>query len=148
MRLEGRTGVDPKIVKELRRKMAKEAQIADVWTFFLDHFVDASDFMELGGQMQDLEHPVLAVIAQTGKAILARNGISTKMQSGVRMEDCVLVSVPEHQMIHGQAIFEGYLCAMLYLEDIQMGILYIYLGQNKNEYARFTLTKAEPRRKN
>jgi hypothetical protein len=134
--------IDLNRMKELRRKMTTEAQIAEVWRFFLDHFGESEEFVRLGTPLTDTTHPLFTVIAQAAREVLIRNALSERIADAVVLENSALISVPEHRIIHGPLLVEGYPAAVLYLDDIQMGALHMFVKPNYSEYVRFTVAKA------
>src|SRR4051812_31671906 len=101
---------DPKLLAELKEQMRTAKQLADVWTYFFDHFGEDAAFRKLG---ETTRSPFLeGVLAQIGKTLCKRQ---------VSLDALVLIRLAEHNFIHGGCMMGGCLANVIYFEDLKLG---------------------------
>jgi hypothetical protein len=99
-------------VQELKQKLLQEAELAPVWLFFMNHFVDNPEFIALG---ERVSHPfVEAVVAEVGRQLFGGKGA---------VNNLLLTLIAEQQFIHGGFAMGGHLGGVIYFEDAQMGLV-------------------------
>jgi hypothetical protein len=96
----------------LKEKLLNEAELAPVWLFFMNHFVDDPEFIALG---ERVNHPfVEAVVAEVGRQLFGANGTVNNLR---------LTRVAEQEFIHGGCGMGVHLGGVIYFEDAQMGLV-------------------------
>jgi hypothetical protein len=119
----------------LKELLVKAPVIADVFTYFLDHFGEREEFHDLGGRV---ENELLQTILI---------GIAGKMfgPAGV-LADCLFVRLPEYHFIHGGFVMNGHPATVLYFDDIEVGIVVVAAVRRGEEtrFSRFSGRKLPP----
>ncbi len=125
-------------LQELKQRLLHDTQLPPIWSFFLDHLGENSEFIALG---QRLEHAFLsAVVAQVARTAFPEPRVAT---------DLLLARIPGQAFIHGGFFLAGRPGGLLYFEDIEVGLLVAtdLPPSIEVKYARFStqpLRKAGP----
>ena len=112
----------------LKDKLLHAKTFADVQTYFLDHFGDQPEFMDLGERHRD---PFLeAVFASVAEQLHNRR---------VPVTNVMLKRLPEHGFVHGSALLGGRLATMLYFEEPRRGLISVIwsVSPPETKFARF-----------
>ncbi len=113
----------------LKAKLLAAQNFGEILGYFLDHFGDHPEFMDLGEPASDefLEQALAQVAAQL-------------FQKAVPIRDVRLVRLPEHEFVHGGFLVEGKVGTLIYFEDIHKGLISVAwsLSPPQTKYARFT----------
>lgn len=112
----------------LKDKLLHAKTFADVQTYFLDHFGDQPEFMELGERHRD---PFL-------EAVFA--SVAEQLHNGrVPVTNVMLKRLPEHGFIHGSALLGGRLATLLYFEELRRGLIAVIwsVSPPETKFARF-----------
>lgn len=121
--------MDLDLLKELKHRLLHDKQLNGVWIYFMDHFADHVEFVQLG---MATRHSFLeSVLEQVSKQMFADDGAV----SGVR-----LVSLGAYSFIHGGFAMGGRYGGLIYFEDVYVGLIAVPDKPPSNEmkYARFT----------
>jgi hypothetical protein len=116
--------------QELKRQLVEGPDLAKIWLYYMDHFADLPEFIELGDTTRNsyLE----AVI----------RGLCQQMfDDRVRIANTLLVYIPEQQFYHGPVEVEGRMGGIIYAEDKKVGIFAMaadYPASDTVTYARFS----------
>jgi hypothetical protein len=116
-------------LQELKAKLIHDKDLLPVWGFFLDHFGEDLEFMELG---EPVRHELIeSVVAQTGLQMFPRDG----MVSEVR-----LIRLADQQFIHGGVNVGGRAGGVFYFEDVQVGLVAVsdHFPSDETKMARFS----------
>ena len=99
-------------MQELKQKLLYEAELAPVWSFFMNHFVDNPEFIALGSQ---ISHPfVEAVVAEVGRQLFGSDG---------KVNNLRLTQIADQSFIHGGFGMGLHLGGVIYFDDVQMGLV-------------------------
>jgi hypothetical protein len=99
-------------LEELKRKLLRDKVLPPVWRFFLDHFGDDPAFIGLGKQTR---HPfVEAALAEVCRQLYPQAAAITGL---------LLTRLAEQQFIHGGFFVAGRPGALIYFEDVRMGLI-------------------------
>jgi hypothetical protein len=116
-------------LKELKRKLLLDQQLAPVWTFFLDHFAEKPGFIALGERAR---HPLVeAVLVQVGQQLFGADGT---------ISDMILTRIADQQFLHGGFRMGGRFGGVFYFEDAHSGLVAVadHPPGNEGKYARFS----------
>ncbi len=97
--------------RELKRKLLHDKELPPVWAFFLDHFGENIEFMQLGERTEN--EFLYSLIATVGKQLFGT----------VIVSRICLARLPEHQFIHGGFTMGGRVGGLIYFEDVEVGLL-------------------------
>ena len=113
----------------LKEKLINNKVLADVQTYFLDHFGENQQFMDLGEEYSD---PFLeGILRQVARQLQGR---------AVTVDNVLLLRLPEEGFIHGHCAIDGRMGALLYFEDIRQGLLSVIwsLSPPETKFVRFS----------
>jgi hypothetical protein len=106
--------MDLSLLTTLKETLVEATTFADIFTYFLDHFGEDPEFIELGERVRD---PMLeGIIAQVGLQLFGRK---------VHIDHVLFTYLAEHSFLHGTAMIEGRLSTVIYFRDIHMGLLVV-----------------------
>jgi hypothetical protein len=114
---------------ELKKMLLHEKNLGTVWSFFMDHFAENSEFMALG---EGARHTLVeAIVARVGKEMFSGPGT---------VRGLLLSRVPDQNFIHGGFSVDGRIGAIFYFEDIQTGLMSLAEGFSSDQvkFARFS----------
>jgi hypothetical protein len=127
---EGFAVLDLNLLATLKEKLRTATEFADVWRYFLDHFGENREFIDLGEPTRSefLE----AVLGQVGGQLFKTDRIV--------LEHVRFIRLPEHHFIHGGCTIRGVLANVLYFEDAGQGVMFVAESFKPGEvlYARFS----------
>ncbi len=117
-------------LQELKQKLVQENDFSEIWSFYMDHFADHPEFIEVGEPVRDdfLE----AVLPQICQEIFYR---------GIQVSDLLLIYIAEHQFFHGPFQVEGRIGGMIYFQDAKVGLLAVsadFPPTDAVKYSRFS----------
>ena len=113
----------------LKEKLVRTKVLADIQTYFLDHFGENPEFMELGEEYAD---PFLEeILRHVGKELCGRI---------VAVDNVLLLRLAEEGFIHGHCAIAGRMGSVLYFEDIRQGLLSVVwsLVPPETKFVRFS----------
>lgn len=122
---------------DLKKKLITEDKFSDMWEFFLDHFGENDEFLERGHKVPPADFPitnvaVAAALAAMGSAESLRN--NTK-----RAADIQPIHIPEEQFLHGPIHLGNTFGVFFYFEDVDVGLVYVYAGEDLSKFARISV---------
>lgn len=96
----------------LKHKTTHEKELANVWLYYMDNFIDDRSFLDLGDRTRNdfLE----AVLPQICKKMFTPKD---------RFSDLLIIEIPEHRFLHGSFLIGGRMGSLIYFKEIQTGIL-------------------------
>lgn len=114
---------------ELKQKLLHDRELAPVWLYFMNHFVEQPDFLALGERTRN--GFVEAVIDQVGIQLLGNT-------STVR--NLVLTRLDDQHFVHGGFTVEGRIGGVIFFEDAHIGLVTVAELPPSVEvkYARFS----------
>jgi hypothetical protein len=99
-------------LQELKLKLTQEKDLAKIWLFYMDHFVDYPEFTDLG---QPSPNSYLeAVLKRTCQQLLGKT---------VKISDFFSIFIAEYQFFHGAFQVEGRMGGVIFFEDIRFGLI-------------------------
>jgi hypothetical protein len=116
-------------LQALKQKLLHDIELPPVWNYFMDHFGDHQEFMDLS---ETCQHEALQemVTAVAGKLFPGPGQVMTLR----------LLRVPSQQFIHGPVSIGGRMGLVFYFEDADVGLLAIseQPGSAEAKYVRFS----------
>jgi len=96
----------------LKEKLVSATNFSELAHYFLDHFVENEEFLDLGQRMRN---KLITKMAEAG----AREATGLRRQT----LDLLLVHLPEHRFYHGSGLFGQATALVFYFADIRVGLL-------------------------
>jgi hypothetical protein len=117
-------------LQELKLKLTQEKDLAKIWLFYMDHFVDYPEFTDLGKPSPNsyLE----AVLKRTCQQLFGKT---------VKISDFLSIFIAEYQFFHGAFQVEGRMGGVIFFEDIRFGLMAVSKDLLPNDtvlYSRFS----------
>lgn len=127
--------------QELKQILANEADLSKIWLFYMDHFGDHPQFIELGQPVRNAY--IDEVIKKTCQELFGKN---------VKITDSLLIHIPRQQFFHGPFQANGRIGGVIFFEDIKVGLMSVsakFPPNDEVKYSRFTeVMKLSPPRGN
>ena len=117
-------------LQELKQKLTNDADLSDIWLFYMDHFADHLEFTDMGEPAYN--EYLDAVLQKTCQQMFDR---------AIKISDCLLIYIAPHHFFHGAFQIEGRIGSVIYFEDIKIGLIAVsvdYPATNVVKYSRFT----------
>ncbi|MEH2198264.1 hypothetical protein [Nostoc sp.] len=117
-------------LQELKRKLTNDADLSDIWLFYMDHFADQPEFTDLG-ELAYNEY-LDAVLQKTYQQMFG---------SAIKISDFLLIYIAPYHFFHGAFQVEGRIGGVIYFEDIKIGLIAVsadYPPTDVVKYSRFT----------
>lgn len=117
-------------LQSLKQKLTNDADLSDIWLFYMDHFADWPEFTDLG-EPADNEY-LDAVLQKTCQQMFHR---------AINISDCLLIYIAPYHLFHGAFQIEGRIGGVIYFEDIKIGLIAVsadYPPTDEVKYSRFT----------
>jgi hypothetical protein len=122
--------INIKRLQQLKRKLTKEKDLSKIWLFYMDHFADHQEFIDLGEPTQDdYLNAVLRTICQQ------------MFSKKATITDFLLISIAEYQFLHGPFQVQGCMGGVIYFKDIKTGLVAVSTGFSPTDavkYSRFS----------
>lgn len=114
----------------LKHKVINEPDLAQVWLYYMNNFVDDPAFIDLGNKTRDsfLE----GVIPQICQQMFSKKE---------RVSPLMLITISAHSFTHGGVEVGGRLGNLIYFKDLQKGVLAVpnkLTEKREVNYARFS----------
>jgi hypothetical protein len=117
-------------LQELKQKLVTEADLSNIWLFYMDNFADHSEFTELG---KPAGHKYLdAIINKTCQQIFGK---------AIKITDFFLIYIAKYRFFHGPFQIQGRIGGVIYFEDLKIGLLAVSADSPPTDmvkYSRFT----------
>ena len=115
---------------ELKQKLTDEADLSQIWLFYMDHFADHREFTELGEPAHNdfLE----AVLHKSCQQIFGE---------AIKINHFLLIHIAKYQFFHGPFQVERRMGGVIYFEDIKIGLLAVsadFPPTDAVRYSRFS----------
>ncbi|MCM0588907.1 MAG: hypothetical protein ACSI46_02665 [Gloeotrichia echinulata DVL01] len=116
--------------QELKQKLTNEADLSNIWLFYMDHFADHAEFTELG---QPAHNEYLnTIIHKTCQQMFGKT---------IKITNFFLIYIAKYHLFHGPFQVQGRIGGVIYFEDIKIGLLAVsadYPPTDAVKYSRFT----------
>jgi hypothetical protein len=116
--------------QQLKQKLANESDLSKIWLFYMDHFADIPEFMDLG---QPAGNKFLnGIIFSTCQQIFDKK---------IKITDFLSIYIPEYQFFHGPFQIDRRIGGVIYFEDIKKGLIAVsadFPPTGMVKYSRFT----------
>jgi hypothetical protein len=137
---------------DLKEKLVNGKNFSEIWHFYMDHFADHQEFVELGEPAQSKRvEAAIAAACQKMLSIPPKKGFGDPAKLNTpKIAKFFLIKIPEYQLFHGPVQVGKRMGGMFYFEDIKTGLLAVPSQANIEEiqYSRFSepfpLTGANP----
>ncbi|MFK0733511.1 MAG: hypothetical protein HEQ35_07715 [Gloeotrichia echinulata IR180] len=117
-------------LQELKQKLTNEADLSNIWLFYMDHFADHAEFTELG---QPAHNEYLnTIIHKTCQQMFGKT---------IKITNFFLIYIAKYHLFHGPFQVQGRIGGVIYFEDIKIGLLAVsadYPPTDAVKYSRFT----------
>ncbi|MGH1395805.1 MAG: hypothetical protein ACRAVC_17530 [Trichormus sp.] len=117
-------------LQELKQKLTSEADLSDIWLFYMDHFADHVEFTELGEPLYN--EYLNAVLHKTCQQMFGRT---------IKITDFLPIYIAEYNFFHAPFQVERRIGGVIYFEDIKVGLIAVsadYPPTNEVKYSRFS----------
>ncbi|GAA6618523.1 hypothetical protein [Scytonema sp. NUACC26] len=117
-------------LQELKQKLTNEAELSEIWTFYMDHFADHPEFTDLGKPAQN--EYLNSVIHKTCQQMFGK---------AIKITNFFLIYIPEYRLFHGPFQVERRIGGVIYFEDLKTGLLAVsadYPPTDAVKYSRFS----------
>jgi hypothetical protein len=116
--------------QELKQKLTLEADLSAIWSFYMDHFADAPEFIELGEPKYN--EYLDTVIHKTCEQIFGRV---------IKITGFLPIYIAQYSFFHAPFWAEGRIGGVIYFEDIKVGLIAVsadYPPTDEVKYSRFS----------
>ncbi|MEC4817793.1 MAG: hypothetical protein SAK29_31655 [Scytonema sp. PMC 1069.18] len=117
-------------LQELKQKLTNEADLSNIWLFYMDHFADDPKFTELGEPAYN--EYLNAVLHQTCQQMFGR---------AIKITNFFLIHIAKYRLFHGPFQVEGRIGGIIYFEDTKIGLLAVSADNPPTDavmYSRFS----------
>jgi hypothetical protein len=123
---------------ELKRRAAGGTDFPEFWEYFLSNFVERPGFCQIGRPIAVEQVEVLEAMA----------GMMMEREGPVTARNLFLIEVPRGGIVHGSGIFDGRLACVLFIPELDVGMMALWASQGVMKYARFWLRSPQMERRN
>ncbi len=117
-------------LQELKQKLTIEADLSNIWLFYMDHFADHAEFTELGKPTHN--QYLDGVLHNTCQQMFGR---------AIKITDFLPIYIPEYHFFHAPFQVERRIGGVIYFEDIKIGLIAVsadYPPTDEVKYSRFS----------
>ncbi|BDA66065.1 hypothetical protein CAL7716_002310 [Calothrix sp. PCC 7716] len=117
-------------LQELKQKLTNDTDFSKIWLFYMDHFADHPEFIEVGGRVHN-EH-LDTVVRTTSQEMFGKK---------VKINHDLTIYIPEHKFFHGPFQAGGRIGGFIYFEDVKVGLIAVSADHPPTgmvKYSRFT----------
>ncbi|MCP6759948.1 MAG: hypothetical protein NHB32_14565 [Fischerella sp. CENA71] len=123
-------------LQSLKQKLTNEADLSNIWLFYMDHFADYAEFTDLGEPTYN--EYLDAIIHKTCEQIFGR---------AVKITDFLPIYIAEYGFFHAPFQAERCIGGVIYFEDLKVGLIAVsadYPPTDAVKYSRFSEVQQEP----
>lgn len=117
----------------LKDKLMMAVDFKEPWDYFFENFGEDPDFFKFG------THVKLPLL----KEVVIKVSQRLFKQERIRMTDFVLTNISQYNFFHGACLVEGKIATVIFFDDIDMGLIALFLEGNEITLARFSTVKLE-----
>ena len=121
---------------ELKKKLITEDDFGVIWEFFLDHFGEDDEFLARGHKVPPADFPITKVAVA---AALATMYTTASLKGKTKVADIQPIHIPEEHFLHGAMRLGTTFGVFLYFEDADVGLVYVYAGDDLSKFARISV---------
>jgi hypothetical protein len=125
--------------QELKDKLVNGQDFSEIWHYYMDHFADHVEFIEMGtpGQNLHLETAIHTTCIQLfGQAPKKGFGKTTRVVSDAKF---FLIKIQEYDFFHGPVQVGKKMGGVIYFSDIKTGLVAMSSSSDDNvQYSRFS----------
>lgn len=117
-------------LQELKQKLTIETNLSAIWSFYMDNFADAPEFIELGEPKYN--EYLDAVIHKTSQQMFGR---------AIKITGFFPIYIPQYSFFHAPFWVEQRIGGVIYFEDIKIGLIAVsadYPATDEVKYSRFS----------
>ncbi|MBD2251550.1 hypothetical protein [Nostoc parmelioides] len=117
-------------LQELKQKLTIEADLSAIWSFYMDSFVDDTEFIELGEPKYN--EYLDAVIHKTCEQMFGRV---------IKITDFLTIYIAQYGFFHAPFWAEKRIGGVIYFEDLKIGLIAVsadYPPTDEVKYSRFS----------
>jgi hypothetical protein len=115
---------------DLKRLLVEGTDFFAIYAYFMDNFGENPEMLKLGSELRD--PTFVAVLEKIGAQML---------ENKARIEQPLLLRLPEHKLIHGGFMFGKHFGCVFYFEDLEKGLaVFGSMEGGPSQIARFSLT--------
>jgi hypothetical protein len=115
---------------ELKQKLTNESDLSKIWLFYMDHFADKPEFLDVG---ERAENKYLdTVIRRTCQQMFGKE---------TKITDSLLIHIAKYRLFHGAFQVKKRTGGVIFFEDIKVGLLAVsadYPPTDMVKYSRFS----------
>jgi hypothetical protein len=122
-------------LQELKQKLKDEANLSQIWLFYMDHFADHPEFTDLGQPAQN--NYLDAVLHKSCQQMFGGT---------ITITNFFLICIPEHHFFHGPFEVKGHIGGVIFCEDIKTGLLALSAQSPPSDqikYSRFSESRRQ-----
>ena len=119
---------------ELKQKLLNDADLSQIWSFYMDEFADIPEFLDVGKPKQD--ELLTAILPQVCQQIF---GQTTKIKQ------LFPIYIAQYQFFHAPFFADKRIGGLIYFEDIHTGLIAVsahFPATSKVHYSRFSTSPA------
>jgi hypothetical protein len=117
-------------LQELKQKLTIEANLSAIWSFYMDHFADHPEFIELGEPTSN--EYLHSVIHKTSQQMFGRE---------IEISNFFPIYITQYGFFHAPFWAEQRIGGVIYFEDIKVGLIAVsadYPPTDEVKYSRFS----------
>jgi hypothetical protein len=126
--------VNINLLQKLKQKLRQEPVLADIWRFYMDHFIDQPEFAKMGEPLRSEQ--LEAAIVNSCKQMFEDKG-------ELLTAEFMSIYLTKYRFFHGSVRIEGRYGGMFYFEDIKMGLIAIPGEPPMVKYSRFSISEPD-----
>jgi hypothetical protein len=126
--------VNINLLQKLKQKLRQEPILADIWRFYMDHFVDHAEFANMGEPLHSEQ--LEAALVNSCRQMFADKG-------ELLIAEFMSIYLAKYRFFHGSVRIEGRYGGMFYFEDIKMGLIAIPGEPPMVKYSRFSISEPD-----
>ena len=118
------------LLHKLKQKLSREADLSKIWTFYMDHFADRAEFIDLG-------EPVRNAFLETVVPQICQQMFGTN----ISIARFLIIYIAEYKFFHGPLDVEGRPGGVIYFEEAKIGMLAVsanFPPTDAVKYSRFS----------
>jgi len=117
----------------LKDKLMAAVDFKEPWDYFFENFGEDPEFFKFGKRAK---LPIL-------KEVVTKVGQRLFKQEKILVSDFLLTQIARHHFFHGACFIEGKIATILFFDDIDMGLIAIFLKGSEISLARFSTVQLE-----